>query len=107
MELTPKERVAVSIAAALMVGVVLAVAWSSWRWSFLILAGMVLFSGSLTMLGLRRQDRLRSNALDRIERKIDNLALRLVTESEATHRELGGLIEDLGSALRDNGLRKR
>jgi hypothetical protein len=43
---------------------------------------------------------MRAAALERIEHKVDNLALRVVTESQATHRELGGLIEELGSAMR-------
>ena len=100
MELTRRETLAVVVAGGIGVALVLASVFGTWRISFLLLGGLVVWGGLVTVLALRRQDRLRTSALERIERKIDNLALRVVTESEAMHRELGGLIEDLGAALR-------
>ncbi len=107
MDLSPKERLAAIAAAALGVGLVLALVVGTWRWSFALLGALVLLGGVVTMLALRRQDRLRASALERIERKVDNLALRLVTESQATHRELSGLIEELGSTLRPDDAGRR
>lgn len=100
MNLTLKETVAAVAVAALGVGLVLAILVESWRWSMASLGALVILSSVVLFLALRRQDANRTAALERIERKIDNLALRVVTESQATHRELSGLIEELGTALR-------
>ncbi len=99
MNLTRKEKLAAAAAAALAAGLVLALVLDSWRWSVGLLGALVLLVGAVVMLALRRQDTIRTGHLDRIERKVDNLALRVVTESQAMHRELGGLIEELGSTL--------
>lgn len=99
MKLTRKEMAAAAAAAGLGLGLALALVLDSWRWSIAFLAALVLLVGAVVMLALRRQDSIRTGDLDRIERKVDNLALRVVTESQATHRELSGLIEELGSAL--------
>lgn len=99
MDLTQKEKLAVCATGALGAGLLLAVLVESWPWAFAVVGAMVLYLGVVVMLALRRQDRIRMNSLDRIERKLDNLALRVVTESQATHRELSGLIEELGSTL--------
>ena len=107
MELTPRQTLLAATATALAVALVLAVLMPSWRWSILVVGAMVLFIEWVTVLGFRREERLRTTALARIERKVDNLALRVVTESEAMHRELAGLIEELGSAMRDNRARER
>lgn len=100
MELTRRESIAAGVAAGISVALVLASVFGTWRVSFLLLGALIAWGGLVTMLALRRQDRLRASALERLERKVDNLALRVVTESEAMHRELGGLLEDLGAALR-------
>ena len=100
MNLTPKETAAAVAIAALGVGLVLAVFVESWRWSMVSLGALVILSSVVLFLALRRQDANRTAALERIERKLDNLALRVVTESQATHRELSGLIEELGTAVR-------
>ena len=99
MNLTRKETLAAVAAAALGVGLVLAILLESWRWSMMSLGALVILSAVVLFLALRRQDANRTAALDRIERKVDNLALRVVTESQATHRELSGLIEELGKAI--------
>ena len=106
MELTPRERLAAGGAAALGIALVLASVFGTWRLSFLLLGALVAWGGAVTMVALRRQDRIRRKALDRLERKVDNLALRVVTESEAMHRELGGLLEDLGAAVRGHGVKE-
>ena len=99
MNLTSKESLAATVAAALGAGLLLAVLLDSWRWAFATLGVLVLLVGAVVMLALRRQDIIRTSDLQRIERKVDNLAVRVVTESQATHRELSGLIEELGSTL--------
>jgi hypothetical protein len=43
---------------------------------------------------------LRQQSLDRLEQKLDVVARRVVTEAEATGRELGGRIDDLAAELR-------
>ena len=100
MNFTRKEMLAAATAAVLGIGLALALLLDSWRWSLAFLAALVLLVGAVVMFALRRQDTMRTGDLDRIERKVDNLALRVVTESQATHRELSGLIEELGSTLR-------
>ncbi|MGA9102253.1 hypothetical protein [Aeromicrobium sp.] len=99
MNLTPKEMVAVVAAGALGAGLLAAVLLDSWRWSIALLGALSLLLAAVIVLALKRQDTIRTGDLERIERKIDNLALRVVTESQATHRELSGLIEELGSTL--------
>lgn len=103
MSLTPKEMLAAVVAAALSVSLALSIVFDSWRWSLGSLGALVLMLSSVLFMSLKRQDATRTAALDRIERKIDNLALRVVTESQATHRELGGLLEELGRTLRGSG----
>jgi membrane protein implicated in regulation of membrane protease activity len=99
MNLTPKEMVAVVAVGALGAGLLAAVLLDSWRWSIALLGALSLLFAAVIVLALKRQDTIRTGDLERIERKIDNLALRVVTESQATHRELSGLIEELGSTL--------
>jgi len=100
MNLTRKELAAAAVAGALAVGLVLAIVLDSWQWSLASVAAMMLVLAAVILLTLRRQDATRKAQIKRLERKIDNLALRVVTESEATHRELSGLIEELGRSLR-------
>jgi membrane protein implicated in regulation of membrane protease activity len=100
MNLTRKEQAAAAVAAALSVGIVLAIVLDSWQWSLAFVSALMLVLAAVILMTMRRHDATRTADLERIERKIDNLALRVVTESQATHRELGGLIEELGSNLR-------
>ena len=71
----------------------------SWQWSLALLGALTVLLAAVILLVLRRQDATRSADLERLERKVDNVALRVVTESQATHRELSGLIEQLGADL--------
>lgn len=100
MNLTRKETLAAVVIAVLSVSLGLAIGLESWRWSLGSIGALVLMLSGVILMSLKRQDATRTAALDRIERKIDNLALRVVTESQATHRELGGLLEELGRTLR-------
>jgi hypothetical protein len=99
MKLTRKEQLAAAAAGVLVIGDALALLLGSWGWSIaFVVALMVVLSGVILMT-LRRQDAKRTADLDRIERKIDHLALRVVTESQATHRDLSGLIEELAGRV--------
>jgi len=60
---------------------------------------LVLLTIALQLQALRRVQ-LRQQSLDRLERKLDVVARRVVTEAEATGRELGGRIDDLSAELR-------
>ena len=84
-------------------GLVLSIALDSWRWSLGLLGALTLLLSGIILTVVQRQGATQKAALERIERKIDTLAVRVVTESQATHRELGGLIEELGSTLRRSG----
>jgi membrane protein implicated in regulation of membrane protease activity len=100
MNLSRKEQAAAFVAGALSVGLILAIALDSWQWSLALVSALMLVLVGVLFMTMRRHDATRTADLERIERKIDNLALRVVTESQATHRELSGLIEELGSNLR-------
>lgn len=99
MKLTRKEKVAAAAAAMLVVGLALAVLLDSWRWSIANVGALIVLLSAVILMVLRRQDATLGADLERIETKVDNLSVRVVTESQATHRELSGLIEELGSAL--------
>jgi hypothetical protein len=60
---------------------------------------LVLLAIALQLQALRRID-LRQRSLDRLEQKLDVVARRVVTEAEATGRELGGRLDDLAAELR-------
>jgi len=60
---------------------------------------LVLLTIALQLQALRRVQ-LRQQSLDRLEQKLDVVARRVVTESEATGRELGGRIDELSAELR-------
>jgi len=60
---------------------------------------LVLLTIVLQLQGLRRIE-LRQQSLDRLEKKLDVVARRVVTEAEATGRELGGRIDELAAELR-------
>ena len=100
MNLTRKRAVAAVVVASVCAGRALSIALDSWRWSLGLLGALALLLSGIILTAVRRQGATQKAALERIERKIDTLAVRVVTESQATHRELGGLIEELGSSLR-------
>ncbi len=102
MKPTRREMMAAAAAGVLAIGIVVAVLIDSWRWTATLVTALLLLLGAVILLALRRQDATRTADLERIERKIDHLSLRVVTESQATHMELGGLIEELGATLKDD-----
>jgi len=99
MRLTRTEILAAVAAGLLGIALLMSILMDSWRWSLGILGALVVLLAAVILLTLRRQDATRSADLERLERKVDNVALRVVTESQATHRELSGLIEQLGADL--------
>ena len=99
MRLTRTEIMAAVAAGLLGIALVTTILMDSWGWSLGILGVLMVLLAIVILLALRRQDATRSADLERLERKIDNVALRVVTESQATHRELSGLIEQLGADL--------
>jgi predicted lipid-binding transport protein (Tim44 family) len=103
MNLTRREMAAAvaagGLAAGLAAGLAVAILLDSWHWSIGLVGALVVVLSALILIALLRQDSMRITDFERIERKVDNLALRIVTESQATQRELGGLIEELGSTL--------
>ena len=99
MRLTRTEIMAAVAAGLLGIGLVTTILMDSWRWSLGILGALMVLLAAVILLTMRRQDATRSADLERLERKVDNVALRVVTESQATHRELSGLIEQLGADL--------
>lgn len=103
MTLTRKEKAAAAVAAVLAVGLTVAILLDSWHWSIAFVGALTVLLSAVILLALRRQDATLGADLERIENKIDNLAVRVVTESQATHRELSGLIEELGSGLHGTG----
>jgi hypothetical protein len=106
MNLTRREKAAAAATGVLAAGLVVAILLDSWRWSIAVLGALMVLLAAVVLLTLRRQDTTLSADLERIENKIDNLAVRVITESQATHRELGGLIEELGTALHRTESRK-
>ena len=100
MDLTRRETLAVVVIGGVAVGLALAILLDSWQWSLGLFGALTLLLCGVILKILGRQNAARAAALERIEHKIDSLALRVVAESQATHRELGGLIEELGSSLR-------
>jgi hypothetical protein len=62
-----------------------------------ILLALVAIALQLQVL---RRVQLRQQSLDRLEQKLDVVARRVVTEAEATGRELGGRIDGLAADLR-------
>ena len=60
---------------------------------------LVLLTVALQLQALRRVE-WRQQSLDRLEQKLDVVARRVVTEAEATGRELGGRIDELSTELR-------
>jgi hypothetical protein len=100
MNLTRRETLAAIAVSATAAGLAVAIFADSWQWSMGFVGVLILLVSGVILRIFGRQDALRAASLERIEHKVDNLALRVVTESQATHRELGGLIEELGSAMR-------
>jgi hypothetical protein len=70
------------------------------RFALVALMGLVLGVTALQLWAIRRVA-LRERQLDRLEAKIDAVSRRVITESEALSRELGGQFEALAAELRE------
>lgn len=70
--------------------------------SDLAVIALILLALLIVLLQLQalRKVELRQKGLDRMEQKLDVVARRVVTEAEATGRELGGRIDGLAAELR-------
>ena len=99
MRLARTEIMAAVAAGLLGIALLVSILMDSWQWSLGILGALMVLLAAVILLTMRRQDATRSADLERLERKVDNVALRVVTESQATHRELSGLIKQLGADL--------
>lgn len=99
MKLTRTEIIATAAAGVIGLALVVAILMNSWRWSLALLGALLVLLTGVILLVLHRQEATWSADLERVERKVDNVALRVVTESQATHREMSGLIEQLGADL--------
>jgi hypothetical protein len=100
MTLTRKEQLAAAVAGVLLADIAVALLLGSWRWSLALVVALIVLLSGVILMALRRQASTMTADLERIETKIDNVAVRVVTESQATHRELAGLIEDLAGRVR-------
>ena len=69
------------------------------EWALAALMLLVLLTIALQLQALRRVE-VRQQSLDRLEQKLDVVARRVVSEAEATGRELGGRIDELAAELR-------
>ncbi len=99
MKLTRTEIMATVATGVIGLGLVVAIVMDSWQWSLALLGALLVLLAAVILLVMRHQDATLLADLERLERKVDNVALRVVTESQATHRELSGLIEQLGADL--------
>lgn len=99
MNVSLREKAAAAATGILVVGLILAILLDSWHWSIASVGALVVLLAAVVLMTLRRQGTTLGTELERIENKIDHLSVRVVTESQATHRELSGLIEELSSTL--------
>lgn len=99
MKFSPKEYLVFVVSAALASLALVSIAKDSWQGAA---ACVVALQSVVVTLGLYASRRRRAlgdaRTLRRIERALDNVSLRIVTESQATQRELGGRLDDLGRA---------
>lgn len=90
-----KEQAILAVCFAMVAGVVVAIVVRSWEPAVACLVILQIVTVWLGLTILRRRPVSHSSALDRIEQRLDELSLRVVTESQATSRELSGLTEQL------------
>lgn len=95
-----KEKVILAAALVVTALGVWAEAVGAVRYALVALMGLVLGVTALQLIALRRVA-MREDRLDRMEAKLDALARRLITESEALSRDLGGQFDALAAEVRD------
>ena len=101
MKLDPKHALIALIVAVLGLIALIAIVSDSWRWTMLCVVALQIVTVAL-IVGTRRErgvDDGAAAALRRIERAIENVSLRTVTEAEATQRDLGGRIDQIRLSL--------
>jgi uncharacterized membrane protein YfcA len=95
-----RRKVLVAGAATVVAGAGIGAAFSDFiEGALAALILLVLLTVALQLQALRRVE-WRQQSLDRLEQKLDVVARRVVTEAEATGRELGGRIDGLSAELR-------
>lgn len=100
MNMSSKEKLILVAALALTALGVWAEAVGAIRVALVALMGLVLGVTALQLVAIRRLSQ-REERLDRLEAKIDAVSRRVITESEALSRELGGRFEALAAEVRD------
>jgi hypothetical protein len=92
---TRKEVAVLVVCIAMGVGTTLAIVIRTWEPAVACLVVLQLLTVWLGLTTLRRRPISHASVLDRIEQRLDELSLRVVTESQATARELSDLAEQL------------
>ena len=106
MTFTRKEVAVLVVCIAMGVGTTLAIVIRTWEPAVACLVVLQLLTVGLGLTILRRRPVSHASVLDRIEQRLDELSLRVVTESQATARELSDLAEQLrrpGDAPKPSG----
>ena len=100
MKKLARRKILIASAAAVVAAAGLGAAFTGFtEYALAALILLVLLSVALQLQALRRVE-LRQQSLDHLEQKLDVVARRVVTESEAAGRELGGRIDALAAELR-------
>ena len=107
MSFTRKETAVLGLCVAMAVGILLAIIWRTWEPAVACLAVLQIITVWLGLTILRRRPISHSSVLNRIEQRLDELSLRVVTESQATSRELSGLTEQLQQRSASEGTPER
>lgn len=103
MKLDRKNELIALVVAVLGLLALIAIASDSWRWTLVCVVVLQIVTVALIVEANRgRSGNSDTDALRRIERAIENVSLRTVTEAEATQRELGGRIDELGRTLKND-----
>lgn len=115
MTISPKELQVTLVVAALGTAALVGVVLDSWKGAILCVVALQMVDIAVALLLARRRTRSGGDAktlarierainedenLARIERAIENVSLRVVTESDAIRRELAGLIDELGRSVK-------
>ncbi|MGZ5368992.1 MAG: hypothetical protein ACXWXV_07275 [Aeromicrobium sp.] len=115
MTISPKESLVALVVAALGTAAIVGVVLNSWKGAILCVVALQMVHIAVVLLLARRRTPSGRDAktlarierainegedLARMERAIENVSLRVVTESDATRRELVGLIDELGRSAK-------
>jgi hypothetical protein len=95
MSFSRKEAAVLGLCAVMAAGIVAAITDRTWEPAVACLAILQILAIWLGLTILRSRPVSYASALSRIDQRLDELAMRVVTESQATSRELSGLTEQL------------